>query len=260
MNKKKINKIVNKKRKKPITCLTAYSKSIAQIAGKYCDLILVGDSLGMVLYGMKSTRDVNINTMMLHAKTVKSFCKKSIVVFDMPYKSYTNKNIAYKNAKKIVKLTKCDAVKLEGGKKIIPIIKKLIRNKIPVMGHVGILPQTDKKFSFKGKKDKERNKLLRDTKLLEDAGVFSIVLECVETKLAKKISEQIKIPTIGIGSSINCDGQVLVIDDLIGLSQSKLKFVKKFVDITKLIEIGVKKYKSEVLKRSFPRAKHSFFK
>ena len=159
-----------------------------------------------------------------------------------------------------MKKTKCDAVKLEGGKKIIPIVKRLIRNKIPVMGHVGILPQTDKRFSFKGKKDKERKKILNDTKLLENAGVFSIVLECVETKLAKKISDQIKIPTIGIGSSVNCDGQVLVIDDLIGLSQSKLKFVKKFVDITKLIEIGVKEYKSEVLKRSFPKAKHSFFK
>ena len=157
-----------------------------------------------------------------------------------------------------MKETKCDAVKLEGGKKIIPMVKRLVKNKIPVMGHVGILPQTDKKFTFKGKKLVESKRLLNDTKLLENAGVFSIVLECVETKLSKKISNNINIPTIGIGSSVNCDGQVLVIDDLIGLSQSKLKFVKKFVDITKLIENGVKKFRSEVLKKQFPKAKHSF--
>ena len=144
--------------------------------------------------------------------------------------------------------------------KLNKIQPKFIKNKIPVMGHVGILPQTDKIFTFKGKKLAESKRLLNDTKLLENAGVFSIVLECVETKLSKKISNHINIPTIGIGSSVNCDGQVLVIDDLIGLSQSKLKFVKKFVDITKLIEVGVKKYKSEVLNKQFPKAKHSFLK
>ena len=138
------------------------------------------------------------------------------------------------------------------------MVKRLIKNKIPVMGHVGILPQTDKKFTFKGKKLAESNRLLNDTKLLENAGVFSIVLECVETKLSKKISNHIDIPTIGIGSSVNCDGQVLVIDDLIGLSQSKFKFVKKYIDISKIIENAVKRYKSDVLKKRFPKAKHSF--
>tara|TARA_B100001093_G_scaffold190724_1_gene183273 strand:- start:48 stop:827 length:780 start_codon:yes stop_codon:yes gene_type:complete len=257
---KKIKYILEKKNKRKIICLTAYSKNIASILDKYCDLVLVGDSLGSVLYNYKSTKQVTLEIMINHSKSVRLGINKSLMVVDMPYNTYRNPTEAFKNSKLVMKKTGCDAVKLEGGKKIIPIVKKLIQNKIPVMGHVGILPQTDKKFSFKGKKDKERSRLLRDTKLLEDAGVFSIVLECVETKLAKKISEQIKIPTIGIGSSINCDGQVLVIDDLIGLSQSKFKFVKKFVDITKLIEIGVKKYKSEVLKRSFPKAKHSFFK
>jgi 3-methyl-2-oxobutanoate hydroxymethyltransferase len=157
-----------------------------------------------------------------------------------------------------VKETKCDAVKVEGGKKIIPIIKILVKNKIPVLGHVGILPQTDRKFTFKGKKEKERKKILNDTKLLEKAGVFSIVLECIETKLSQKITKQLKIPTIGIGSSVNCDGQVLVTDDLIGLSQSKFKFVKKYINITKIIEGAVKRYKSEVQKKEFPKAKHSF--
>ena len=257
---KKIKQILNKKNKKKIICLTAYSKNVACILDKHCDLILVGDSLGSVLYNYNSTKQVTLETMINHSKSVRLGVTKSLMVVDMPYNTYRNSREALKNSRLVMKKTKCDAVKLEGGKKIIPIVKNLIKNKIPVMGHVGILPQTDKRFSFKGKKDNEKKKLLNDTKLLENAGAFSIVLECVESKLAKKISDQIKIPTIGIGSSVNCDGQVLVVDDLIGLSQSKLKFIKKFVDITKLIESGVKKYKSEVLKGSFPKAKHSFFK
>ena len=257
---KKIKKILNKKNKSKIICLTAYSKNVASILDKHCDLVLVGDSLGSVLYNFKSTKQVTLETMINHSKSVRLGIKKSLMVVDMPYNTYRNPREALKNSRLVMKKTKCDAVKLEGGKKIIPIVKNLIKNKIPVMGHVGILPQTDKKFTFKGKKLRESNRLLNDTKLLENAGVFSIVLECVETNLSKKISNHINIPTIGIGSSVNCDGQVLVIDDLIGLSQSKLKFVKRFVNITKLIEIGVKKYKSEVLNKQFPKAKHSFLK
>ena len=257
---KKIKKILNKKNKSKIICLTAYSKNVASILDKHCDLVLVGDSLGSVLYNFNSTKQVTLKTMINHSKSVRLGIKKSLMVVDMPYNTYRNPSEALKNSRLIMKETKCDAVKLEGGKKIIPMVQRLVKNKIPVMGHVGILPQTDKKFTFKGKKLRESNRLLNDTKLLENAGVFSIVLECVETKLSKKISNHINIPTIGIGSSVNCDGQVLVIDDLIGLSQSKLKFVKKFVDITKLIEVGVKKYKSEVLNKQFPKAKHSFLK
>ena len=256
----KIKKILNKKNKSKIICLTAYSKNIAEEADRYADIILVGDSLGSVLYNYKTTRKVTLINMIDHSNSVRLGVKKNLMVVDMPYNTYSSNRSALKNAKKIIKKTKCDAVKLEGGKKIIPIVKRLIKNKIPVMGHVGILPQTDKKFTFKGKKLKERERLLKDSKLLENAGAFSIVLECVESKLSKKISNHIKIPTIGIGSSVNCDGQVLVIDDLTGLSQSKLKFVKKFVDITKLIETGVKKFKSEVIKKQFPKAKHSFSK
>ncbi len=255
---KKIKKILNKKNKSKIVCLTAYSKNVASILDKHCDLVLVGDSLGSVLYNFHSTKQVTLETMINHSKSVRLGIKKSLMVVDMPYNTYRNPSEALKNSRLVMKETKCDAVKLEGGKKIISIVKRLVKNKIPVMGHVGILPQTDKKFTFKGKKLRESKRLLNDTKLLENAGVFSIVLECVETKLSKKISNNINIPTIGIGSSVNCDGQVLVIDDLIGLSQSKLKFVKKFVDITKLIEIGVKKYKSEVSNKQFPKAKHSF--
>ena len=255
---KKIKKILNKKNKSKIVCLTAYSKNIAEILDKHCDLVLVGASLGSVLYNFKSTKEVTLQTMINHSKSVRLGVKKSLMVFDMPYNTYRSPQEALRNAKLVIKETKCDAVKLEGGKKIISIVKKLVQNKIPVMGHVGILPQTDKKFSFKGKKQKESNKILNDTKLLEKAGAFSIVLECIETRLSKKITNNLMIPTIGIGSSANCDGQVLVIDDLIGLSKSKFKFVKKYIDIGRIIENAVKRYKSEVIKKRFPTRKHSF--
>ncbi len=255
---KKIKKIVNKKNKSKIICLTAYSKNIALILDKYCDLILVGDSLGSVLYNYKSTKEVTLETMINHSKSVRYGVKKSLMVVDMPYNTYRNPNLALKNAKMIMKKTKCDAIKLEGGKKIIPIINNLIKNNIPVMGHLGILPQTEKKFTFKGKKIHEINKILKDAKLLEDSGIFAVVLECVESNLARKITKTLKIPTIGIGSSVNCDGQVLVIDDLIGLGESKFRFVKKYGNTNQLIKTAVKKYKFEVLKKQFPKAKHSF--
>ena len=253
-----IKRILNKKNKSKIVCLTAYSKKIASILDNHCDLVLVGDSLGSVLYNYKSTKEVTLDTMINHSKSVRSGVKKSLMVVDMPYNTYKNPKQALKNAKLVMKETNCDGVKLEGGKKIISIIKTLVKNRIPVMGHVGILPQTDKKFSFKGKKQKERDKIINDTKLLEEAGVFCIVLECVETKLSKIITEKIKIPTIGIGSSVNCDGQILVIDDLIGMSESKFKFVKRYVNSSKIIDGAVKKYKSEVQKKLFPSKKHSF--
>jgi len=257
---KKIKNILNKKKKSKIICLTAYSKNVASILDKYCDLILVGDSLGSVLYNYKSTKEVTLDIMINHSKSVKQGIKRSLMVVDMPYNTYRNPKEALKNAKLVMQKTKCDAVKLEGGRKIIPIVKTLIKNKIPVMGHLGILPQTEKKFTFKGGKKIEIANLLKDAKYLEEAGIFSVVLECVETSLAKKITKQLNIPTIGIGSSANCDGQVLVIDDLIGLSESKFKFVKQYANVNKVINLAVKRYKSEVLKKQFPKTKHSFKK
>jgi 3-methyl-2-oxobutanoate hydroxymethyltransferase len=255
---KKVKKILNKKNKSKVICLTAYSKNVASILDKYCDLVLVGDSLGSVLYNFKSTKEVTLDTMINHSISVRQGVKKSLMVVDMPFNTYRTPKEALKNAKLIIKKTKCDAVKLEGGKKIIPMVKSLVKNKIPVMGHLGILPQTARNFTFKGKKLAERNRILNDSKLLASAGIFSVVLECIETKLAKKISSQLKIPTIGIGSSINCDGQVLVIDDLIGLSESKFRFVKRYANTSKIIDNAVRKYKSEVQKKQFPKAKHSF--
>ena len=255
---KKIKKFLNKKNKSKIICLTAYSKNVASILDKHCDLVLVGDSLGSVLYNYSSTKEVTLNTMINHSKSVRLGVKKSLMVVDMPYNTYRNPKEALKNAKLVMKKTKCDAIKLEGGKKIISIVKSLVKNKIPVMGHLGILPQTEKKFTYKGKKLSEQNRILDEAKLLETAGIFSVVLECIETKLAKKITEKLNIITIGIGSSVNCDGQGLVIDDLIGLSQSKLRFVKKYANVNQIINSAVKRYKLEVLKKQFPKSKHSF--
>jgi 3-methyl-2-oxobutanoate hydroxymethyltransferase len=256
---KKFKNLLNKKNKSKIICLTAYSKNIASILDKHCDIILVGDSLGSVLYNYKSTREVSLNTMIEHSKSVKLGVKKSLMVVDMPYNTYRNSKEALKNAKKIILKTKCDAVKLEGGKKILNIVKSLTKNKIPVMGHLGLLPQSEiGKFRFKGKKETERKKILKDAKLLELSGAFSIVLECVESSLAKEITKSIRIPTIGIGASSYCDGQVLVTDDLIGLNIINVKFVKKYLNLKKIINSAVVKFKNEVKGKKFPIKKHSY--
>jgi len=252
MHKITVKEIFKNKGKKPIACLTAYSKPIAQILDKYCDIILVGDSVGMTLYGMKTTKEVNIETMILHARAVKKSVKRSLVVFDMPYKTYSNKLTAYKNAKKILKLTSCDAVKLEGGKKKATTIKYLITKGIPVMGHVGLLPQSSKKFKLQGQNLTQRKKILNDAIAISKTGVFAIVIECVVESLAKEITKNIITPTIGIGASKYCDGQILVIDDMIGLNSTSPRFVKKYSNIRKNIEKAVKSYCEDVKKRKFP--------
>ena len=255
----KINKILNKKNKTKIVVLTAYSKNIAEEVDKYVDITLVGDSLGSVLYNYSTTRKVTLTEMINHSKSVRLGVKKSLMVVDMPFKTYATKSLALKNAKKIIKETKCDAIKLEGGKKVIEQIKFLIKNKIPVMGHIGLLPQSVKgKFKSKGKTDKEVKQLMNDAELLQKSGVFSIVLECVKTPIAKQITKDLKIPTIGIGSSVHCDGQVLVTDDLIGLNHTSIKFVKKFLNVKKYISSGFRKFASEVKSKKYPTKKHSY--
>ena len=256
--KKKILDIIKKKNKSKIVSLTAYSKNIASILDNFCDIILVGDSLGSVLYNYKSTREVTLNTMIEHSKSVRMGIKKSLMIVDMPHNTYRNSKEALKNAKFIMKKTKCDGVKLEGGKKIINSVKTLVKNNIPVMGHIGVLPQSDKTFKFKGKKTSEKENIIRDAKLLAEAGAFSIVLECIETSLAKQVTKSINIPTIGIGASNNCDGQILVFDDLIGLNPIKVRFVKKYSNIKKEISKAVSKYSSEVKARKFPSKKYSY--
>ena len=255
----KIKKLKNKKNKSKIICLTAYSKNVAEVIDQYSDIILIGDSLGSVLYNYNSTRKVTLNTMIEHSKSAKLGIRKSLMVVDMPYKTYRNKSEALRNAKKIIKLTKCDAVKLEGGIKISKIVEHLIKNRVQVMGHLGVLPQSIRgNFKSKGKNEKEKKQLLKDAKLLEELGVFAIVLECVKSSVASLITKSIKIPTIGIGSSVNCDGQVLVTDDLLGLNTTKIKFVKKFVDLKKIINLGIKKFRKEVQSKKYPSKKYSY--
>ena len=255
----KINKILKKKNKSKILCLTAYSKNFAKEIDKYVDITLVGDSLGSVLYNYKSTKKVTLTNIIDHSKSVRLGVKKSLMVVDMPYNTYNTSISALKNAKKIIKETKCDAVKLEGGKKIISQIRYLIKNKIPVMGHLGLLPQTAKgKFKSKGRSSKEKRQLISDALLLQNNGVFAIVIECVRTLTAKEITRSLKIPTIGIGSSVFCDGQVLVTDDLLGLNNSNIRFVKRFINIKKYINLGLRKFISEVKSKKYPSKKYSY--
>ena len=255
---KKIKKILDKKNKSKVICLTAYSKNIASILDKYCDLVLVGDSLGSVLYNYDTTKKVTLTNMIDHSKSVRMGVKKSLMVVDMPYNTYKSNSSALKNARKIIKETKCDAVKLEGGKKIISQINHLIKNKISVMGHLGLLPQTAKRFKSKGKTEKEKKQLINDALLLQRSGVFAIILECIKASTAKQITKYLKIPTIGIGSSVHCDGQVLVTDDLVGLNETNIKFVKKFINVKKYINQGLKRFTSEVKLKKYPSKKHSY--
>ena len=255
----KIKKIINKKNKSKIVCLTAYSKNIAEIIDNHSDIVLVGDSLGSVLYNYNTTRKVDLKMMIEHTKSVRMGIKKSLLVIDLPFNTYRNKFEALKNSKKAIKETKCDAVKIEGGTKVKDIVRHLVKHKIPVLGHIGVTPQTVKgKFKSKGKTELEKKKLIRDARALEQSGAFGIVLECVYRDISKKITKLIKIPTIGIGASVHCDGQVLVTDDILGLTDVKIKFVKKYINIKKIINSAVSRFKQEVKRKKYPSNKYSY--
>ena len=250
--KKKIIEILKKKNKSKIVSLTAYSKNIATILDGHCDIVLVGDSVANVLYGHKNTHNVKLETIIEHAISVKKGIKKSLLVVDMPKGTYSNKKIALKNAKKIIKMTKCHAVKLENNKKNYDIIKYLVNSNISVMGHIGYTPQFKKKFKIEGKSIVKAKKLLNDAMKIEKSGAFSIVLECLAPEASKLITNKLKIPTIGIGSSVFCDGQILVTDDLLGMSGFYPKFVKKYINLNTTIEKTIKKYSKEVKLKKFP--------
>ena len=253
---KKIKKIINKKNKSKIVSLTAYSKSIAKILDKFCDIILVGDSMANVLYGYENTHSLSIDNIIQHTKSVKKGIKKSLLVVDMPKGTYKNIYLAKKNANKIMKLTGCDAVKIESNNQNFKIIKLLVKNKIPVMGHIGFTPQFKKKFKVEGDTSEKEKKLINEAINIEKAGAFSIVLECITAKASRNITKKLSIPTIGIGSSNNCDGQILVTDDMIGLSGFYPKFVKKYVNLSRIIAKAVKKYTTEVKLNKFPKTNH----
>ena len=254
--KQKIKKIINKKNKSKIVCLTAYSKSFAKILDKYCHIVLVGDSMANVLYGLDSTHKISLKNIIQHTQSVKKAISKSLLVVDMPKGTYQSKKQAKKNAKHVMKATGCDAIKLESNNKNFDIIQELIKNKIPVMGHIGYTPQFKKKFKLEGQTENEAKKLLKEASAIEKAGAFSVVLECISTKTAKLITNNLSIPTIGIGSSNFCDGQILVTDDMLGLSGFYPKFVKKYASLDRTIEKAVKKYTLDVKLNKFPSKKN----
>jgi len=258
MSLNKIKKIKNFKSKKKLVCLTAYSKSFTKILDQYCDIILVGDSVATAFYGMKNTKNISLETMINHAISVKKYTTKSLLVFDMPFNTYNNIQDATKNVKYILKRVKCDAFKIESNGRNLSVIKKLVKLGIPIMGHIGYTPQFKSKFKAQGLKEKEIKNLIDEAKGIEEAGAFSIVLECVRETIAKKITSKINIPTIGIGSSKYCDGQILVTDDLIGMSGFYPKFVKKYINLQKLVKNAVKRYRDDVRKKKFPNRLNSY--
>ena len=252
----KINKIKKKKNKTKIVSLTAYSKNTAKILDKYCDIVLVGDSMANVLYGQANTHSITMTNIIQHTLSVKKGIKNSLLIVDMPKNTYKNVKIAKKNAKLILKLTRCDGVKIESNNSNFKIIKELVKNNIPVMGHIGYTPQFKKKFKIEGSTKSQEDKLIKEAANIEKAGAFSIVLECITPKTSKKITQKVSIPTIGIGSSKYCDGQILVTDDMLGLSGFYPKFVKKYTNLTRIIEKAVKKYTTDVKLNKFPKVSH----
>tara|TARA_Y100001970_G_C14159379_1_gene817577 strand:- start:124 stop:897 length:774 start_codon:yes stop_codon:yes gene_type:complete len=254
----KIRNLINKKNKKKIVCLTAYSKNMGALIDEFCDLVLVGDSMANVLYGMKNTHSINIKTISNHAKAVRLGVKKSLLVIDMPKGSYSEPNKAKKNAKNIIRKTGCDAVKIENNSSNLNIVKALTKVGVNVMGHIGFTPQFKKKFKVEGKTLKQQSKLINQAKKIEQAGAFSIVLECISKKTSKEITKKVRIPTIGIGSSEECDGQILVTEDILGLSGFYPKFVKKYLNLDKLIKKAVKKFSNDVKSKKFPSKKNCF--
>ena len=249
----KIKKILVKKNKTKIVCLTAYSKSMAKILDKFCDIVLVGDSMANVLYGLKNTHTLSLKNIIEHTLSVKKGISKSLLVVDMPKGTYKNVKIAKKNALLIKSLTKCDAVKIESNNNNSQIIKELVKSKIPVMGHIGYTPQFKKKFKIEGATVRKLKNLIKEALKIEKAGAFSVVLECVAPNASKIITKSLKIPTIGIGSSSYCDGQILVTDDMLGLSGFYPKFVKKYVDLNKIIAKAIKRYTKDVKNNKFPK-------
>ena len=256
-------KILNKSFSKPISCLTAYSPSIAKILDGKIDLILVGDSLGSTLYGMKNTQGVTMDMMKNHGVAVNKEIKRSLKVLDMPYKTYDNKIDAYRNAKILLNHCKPDLLKIEISEKKLVVLKHLVDKKINVISHIGVTPQSYKNFNkikVLGKTYKEKQNLLKLAKESEILGAKAVLLECVTANTAKLITENISIPTIGIGASRYCDGQVLVFDDLINLrtNDKKPKFVKNYFNFNKIASNVVKKYNREVKLKKFPSTKFTY--
>ncbi|MBV9996290.1 MAG: 3-methyl-2-oxobutanoate hydroxymethyltransferase [Caulobacteraceae bacterium] len=247
----------------PVVCLTAYTAPVAEILDEVCDLLLVGDSVGMVLHGLPSTVGVTLEMMILHGQAVMRASKRALVVVDMPFGSYEGaKEVAYANAVRILKETGCQAVKLESGPTIPETIAYLVRRGVPVMGHVGLRPQAvnvDGAFKAKGRTEDERARVVAEAEATADAGAFSVVVEGVAEALAREVTEAIPVPTIGIGASAGCDGQILVTDDMLGLFDWTPKFVRRYADLRSEIGRAARAYAADVKARTFPAAAETYF-
>jgi 3-methyl-2-oxobutanoate hydroxymethyltransferase len=254
-----------KDRGEKITMLTAYDYAFGKIVDACgVDIILVGDSVGTVVQGVANTLPVTMEEMIYHTRMVARGRARALLVFDMPFMSYQESvEQARRNAGRAIKESGAEAVKLEGGENVAEAIAAIIAMDVPVMAHIGLTPQSVHRmggFKVQGREAKQRKKLLADAKAVEDAGAFAVVLECVPAELAAEITRRLKIPTIGIGSGLRCDGQVLVIHDLLGLyTDRKISFVKQYVNLNEAIVKAVVTYLDEVRRGAFPGKEHTFF-
>src|ERR1700675_1424154 len=240
----------------PIVCLTSYHAHTARILDGYCDVILVGDSLGMVMHGLETTVPVTLEMMILQGHAVMRGSKRALVVVDMPFGSYEqSKEQAFASCARVLKETLCGAIKLEGGRRMAETIAFLVERGVPVMGHVGLTPQsinTIGSFRAQGRSEADWEPIEADAKAVADSGAFAMVIEAVAEPLGARISAAVAIPTIGIGASVACDGQILVLEDMLGLSPRVPKFVKRYGDLGPGIEAAIKSYAEEVRSRAFP--------
>lgn len=246
----------------PVVMLTSYHAHTAALVDRYCDVILVGDSLGNVMHGFETTVPVTLDMMIMQGLAVMRGSKEALVVVDLPFGSYeASKEQAFHSAARVMKESLCGAVKLEGGVKMAETIRFLTERGVPVMAHIGLTPQsinTLGSFRAQGREENSWAPIEADARAVTEAGAFSVVVEAVAEPLARKITQDIAIPTIGIGASAACDGQVLVLEDMLGLSPRAPKFVKRFGDLGPGIEAAIKAYASEVRSRAFPGPEHVY--
>ena len=246
----------------PIVCLTAYTAPVAEILDEHCDVLLVGDSVGMVVHGMPNTVGVTLDMMIMHGQAVMRGAKRALVVVDMPFGSYeASPEQAFANATRILKETGAQAVKVEAGVYVGATIAYLVQRGIPVMGHVGLRPQAvnvDGRFRAKGRTKEERAQVLAEARAADEAGAFAIVVEGVDETLAPEITAAVKAPTIGIGASALCDGQILVTDDLLGLFDWTPKFVRRYANLKAEIGKAAANYAADVRARRFPAAAETY--
>jgi 3-methyl-2-oxobutanoate hydroxymethyltransferase len=246
----------------PIVCLTAYTAPMAALLDEHCDVLLVGDSVGMVVHGLPNTVGVTLEMMILHGQAVMRGSKKALVVVDMPFGSYeAGPETAYANAVRVLKETGAQAIKVESGPAVAGTIEYLVQRGIPVMGHVGLRPQAvnvDGGFRAKGRTNEERDQVLAEALAADKAGAFAIVVEGVAEGLAEEVTRSIAAPTIGIGASAACDGQILVTDDLLGLFDWTPKFVRRYADIRGQVLKAVQSYAEDVRARRFPAAAETY--